>query len=329
MTDTQLQTSRYIKSLFGLAKQIVEDSPQYTDPADALCKEGFRIRHDPFNHYASKDGLRFRYGRYPSVWTYHIDFYVYIDSMPLEDGRSKGFHIHDLDEHIGEITASGYVREYVRPKETEDVIATVKTKAEEYKSLIDGRRGGELGAMLRARGCKVHYDGFSVCNFSSDFLAFSCHNDGHWRVEDYGYTVIHTDGSHSMRFNIAGDGQHLELERDFEAIFGPWKGYGRFFSEAELFRMGRLTFKRFRVRTYGDKTLDTLKYFDDYEQARHFAYDEAKRRAESVTDDRRRFAFTNPKDITDEHNDLLAVYLYYQGGPQAPKYFVFVQGEDD
>lgn len=271
---------------------------------------------------ADKGGLRFRCGRYPSEVCLHRDYGFYVpDGNPV---GGKYFRIDEVDKRIDEILAAGYRpprRHYRRPASVEAAIEDIRGRFKEARELVDGRGPGSLGDMLYRNGYFVSYDGFSVCNFSKGFLHFSARCDGRWKLEDRYVAFVDGDDSLSEEFCLEGHGE-LNLEDDFEAIFTDEFRFGRRVTEKE--RIGQ--YSRFRVRSYVPKELSTLKWFDSFEEAKAFALETAKRYAESVKDDRRRYAFTNPLDVSDRY-DYLCAYVWYRYN-RGSEHMVFVQGED-
>ena len=291
--------------------------------AKILTENGYEVMSNNFGSwYATKNGLRFYCSHYSSEYRLHVDYGFYVGSNGWEHG--KYIRIFNVDKEIESILAAGYVlpeNHYVRSSEVEDCIKTIKSEIEKARAIVCGGGYGERGDRLYCNGYKVGYDGGSVCDFSKGFLHFHAHNDYPcgWKLDD-GYNAYIGDDVFSIDFSLNSD-RYLNLDRDFEAIFGGVPTFGRELTEKD--KIGR--YNKFRVRTYVPRELNTIGWFDTFEEARKFAYDKAKEYAESVKDDRRRYAYTNPRDISDRY-DYLAAYLWYDGGI---KHFVFVQGENE
>ena len=316
--------ARHIKREWANFRNLVEENKQeICDPSKFLKPNGYEVtRSDNFGSwYATKNGLTFYCGRYSSTYVLHIEYGFWVGKR--EEG--KYFRIFIVDENVENIIKAGYVLpkdHYVRGADVEECIKTIKAEIDKAKSIIRGGYG-ERGDMLYRNGYKVDYDGGSVCTFSKGFIHFSAHNDypQGWKLDDK-FNVYVADDVFSVDFSVESD-RHLKLERDFEAIFGDIPTFGRALTEKD--RIGE--YKSFRVRTYVPRELNTLKWFDNFEDAKAFAYKTAKEYAEGVKDDRYRYAYTNPVDISDRY-DYLAAYMWYKYD-RGSEHFVFVQGETE
>ena len=71
--------------------------------------------------------------------------------------------------------------------------------------------------------------------------------------------------------------------------------------------------------------LNSAKWFDNFEDAKKFAYDLAVEKAKSVEGSNRCYAITNPRDRGEDY-DMLACYCWYSYRGSA-NHLVFVQGE--
>ena len=314
--------ARHLKREWANFRNLVEENKkEIVYPSKFLAPNGYEVKDSGFGGwYATKNGLTFYCGRYSSTYVLHIEYGFWVGRR--EDGHY--FRIFDVDKNIESILSAGYVLpqdHYVRSADVEECIKTIKAMAKQAKDDLGGGYG-ERGDRLYGRGYKVGYDGGSVCDFSKDFIHFHAHNDypQGWRLDDK-YNVYVADDVLSEDFSIDGD-RYLNLERDFEAIFGDVPTFGRPLTEKD--RIGE--YKSFRVRSYVPRELETLKWFDNFEDAKAFAYKTAKEYAESVKDDRSRYAYTNPIDISDRY-DYLAAYMWYKYN-RGSEHFVFVQGED-
>ena len=85
------------------------------------------------------------------------------------------------------------------------------------------------------------------------------------------------------------------------------------------------TYSRFRVRTYNGDELATAKWFDNFEEAKKFAYELACEKASNVRPYNRQWTVTDPKDRGTEF-DLLACFIWYEY--RNSRCLVFVQGEE-
>lgn len=317
--------ARHIKKEWNNFMFLVEENKEECwHPENFLEKAGYKVTSTGFGGwYAEKNGLQFCIGRYSSCYTLHCDRGFYVGGSGLEHGPY--FRIFEVDKRIEDILAAGYVLpedHYVRSVEVEVAIANIKAEIEKAKALIPGGYG-ERGDKLYRNGYHVGYDGGSVCDFSKGAIHFHAHNDypGGWKLEDR-YQVYLADDIPSIDFSVYTD-RYLQLDRDYEAILGDRTTFGRQLTEKD--KIGSYT--KFRVRSYVPRELETLEWFDNFEDAKKFAYETAKRYAEGVKDDRRRYAHTNPMDVSDRF-DYLAAYVWYVYD-RGSEHMVFVQGENE
>lgn len=227
----------------------------------------------------------------------------------------------DIPKKIGEIVAQGFVPEYKRSEETQKLSDFILSKIKETDAIVSDARSSLLGGALRYRGYFVSYDGYSVCSFTKDGIMYHADavGSGRWRLTN-GFNVYVANGKPSDGFSI-GKGK---LGTDYiEGVVGNLTELGRRLTEKDLLP----TYKRFRVRTYGEKELKTIKWFDDFESAKKYAYDYAVEQAKKVEPRYRRWAHNPPLDWS-ERNDYLALYVWYKHDNGSP-YAVFVQGEHE
>ena len=314
--------ARHIKREWAKFRNLVEENKrEISNPSRFLEPNGYEVVGSGWGAwYATKNGLTFYLGRYSSTYTLHIDYGFHVGGR---DG--KYFRIFNVEENVDGILSAGYVlpeNHYVRSAEVEECITAIKAEIDKAKSIIGGGYG-ERGDKLYRNGYKVGYDGGSVCSFSKGFMHFSAYNyyPKGWRIEDK-FNVYVGDDVLSVDFSVDGD-RYLNLDKDFEAIFGDVPTFGRELTEKD--KVGQ--YKSFRVRSYVPKELSTIKRFDNIEDAKAFAYKTAKDYAEGVKDDRSRYAYTNPVDISDRY-DYLAAYMWYKYD-RGSEHFVFVQGENE
>ena len=160
---------------------------------------------------------------------------------------------------------------------------------------------------------------FSVCNFSKGSVVYSAHCDGKWSLTD-NYSLYLADGVRSAEFTLYNNNRtNFNLA---EVVLGGKTDFGRRLTEKDLLP----TYKKFRVRTYENKYLDTAKWFDNFEDAKKYAYDLAVEKAKSVSGSNRNYAITNPRDEGEDY-DMLACYCWYSYRG-ARHHLVFVQGEN-
>ena len=267
-------------------------------------------------------GLEFHYTYYGSE--YHVGSGFYFND--------KYYDLWRIDDRVDELIADGWTPqdEYVRSARAEEQIKAIKVVYQQMKDVVANKYGwGELGGTMRSHGCYVHYDGGSVCDFSKGFLHCHAHTNEYpksgWHIEPK-CEVYFEDGSLSDSFAVEDSDHHRSIDKHFEWLFGAEiSGFGRFYTERELFDMGKKHYDYYRVRYHYPRENGTLAVFDTFEEAKEFAYKEAKERAEAVKDDRRRYAYRNPRDYADL-TDTLCAYLYYMYD-RGSEHIIFVQGE--
>lgn len=265
------------------------------------------------------------YGSY-KVSKYGIAFTVYIDCnyKPYPSGiayyKDK---IYNINKKIGVSALADDmgddIPEYKRTDEFSALIDTIKTKVDEVSGWFKScQRLSLLGAFLQRKGCFVSYDGYSSCSFEKDGICYGAHNDypNGWILEDR-ICVYKEDGTLSEWLNFADIDKVAE-----KCLYGMTK-IGRRLTEKD--RINRYT--RFRVRTYASKTIKTIKWFDNFEDAKKYAYELAKEKYDNLPGDLKRYGYANPKDVSDEL-DLLCGYLWYKAG-EGSEHYVYVCGEEE
>ena len=307
-TETRTNAMREIALMLGEINNAIILNGNRNCPYEVIESMGYKRNGNVFE----KKGIRFCVNMYNSNYEWYVSwgFYFGVDSY---------CHITDIEKRIDEIIARGFKTDYVRPIETELVVEKIKNEIEETRKLVDGRGLGEMGGFLRSRGYFVSYDGFSVCNFSKGSIVYSAHCDGKWKLSDK-YSLYLADGILSAEFALSSNNKiNLNLA---EVILGGKTDFGRRQTEKDLLP----TYKKFRVRTYESKYLDTAKWFDNFEDAKKYAYDLAVEKAKSVEGSNRCYAITNPRDEGEDY-DMLACYCWYSYHG-ARHHLVFVQGEN-
>lgn len=263
-----------------------------------------------FDKQIIKDGLKFPV-HYLSDSRYHLSNGFYF-------GKTNTFcGFNYIPNFIGQIIAQGFNPDYVRNKEMQDLATSIVGKIEETKRIVTNGNSYLLGNRVRYKGYFVSYDGYSICNFSKDGVAYSaeCVGNGKWKLRDT-YQVYVTDGVLSPIFSMT------DISDSPEWVLGNITKLGRRLTEMDLLS----GYTRFRVRTYSDKTLATIKWFDDFESARKYAYDYAVKLAKEVEPRYQRWAHNPPIDWS-KRNDYLACYVWYMYNEDYP-HLVFVQGEN-
>lgn len=306
--ETRTNAMREIALMLGEINNAIILNGNRNCPYEVIESMGYKRNGNVFE----KKGIRFSINKYSSSYEWYVSwgFYFGVDSY---------CHITNIENKIDEVIARGFKTDYVRPIETELAIEKIKKEIEETRNLVDGRGVGEIGGFLRSRGYFVSYNGFSVCNFSKGSIVYSAHCDGKWKLSDK-YSLYLADGILSAEFALSSNNKiNLNLA---EVILGGKTDFGRRQTEKDLLP----TYKKFRVRTYESKYLDTAKWFDNFEDAKKFAYDLAVEKAKSVEGSNRCYAITNPRDEGEDY-DMLACYCWYSYNG-ARNHLVFVQGEN-
>ena len=306
--ETRTNAMREIALMLGEINNAIILNGKRNCPYEVIESMGYKRNGNVFE----KKGIRFSIGQYMSNYEWYVSwgFYFGVDSW---------CHFTDIEKKIDEVIARGFKTDYVRSVETELVIENIKKEIEETRKLVNGRGLGEIGGFLRSRGYFVSYDGFSVCNFSKGSIVYSAHCDGRWELTD-NFSLYLADGVRSAEFTLYKTNRtNFNLA---EVVLGGKTSFGRRQTEKDLLP----TYKRFRVRTFENRTLDTAKWFDNFEDAKKFAYDLAVEKAKSVARDLQRYARTNPRDEGEDY-DMLACYCWYSYDG-ARNHLVFVQGEN-
>lgn len=306
--ETRTNAMREIALMLGEINNAIILNGNRNCPYEVIESMGYKRNGNVFE----KKGIRFCVNMYNSNYEWYVSwgFYFGVDSY---------CHITNIEQKIDEVIARGFKTDYVRPIETELAIEKIKKEIEETRKLVDGRGLGEMGGFLRSRGYFVSYDGFSVCNFSKGSIVYSAHSEGKWKLSD-NYSLYLADGVLSAEFTLYNNNRvNLNLA---EVILGGKTDFGRRLTEKDLLP----TYKKFRVRTYESKYLDTAKWFDNFEDAKKYAYDLAVEKAKSVEGSNRCYAITNPRDEGEDY-DMLACYCWYSYHG-ARHHLVFVQGEN-
>ena len=306
--ETRTNAMREIALMLGEINNAIILNGNRNCPYEVIESMGYKRNGNVFE----KKGIRFSINKYSSSYEWYVSwgFYFGVDSY---------CHITNIEQKIDEVIARGFKTDYVRPVGTELVIEKIKKEIEETRKLVNGRGLGEMGGFLRNRGYFVSYDGFSVCNFSKGSIIYSAHCDGKWSLTD-NYSLYLADGVLSAEFTLYNNNRtNFNLA---EVVLGGKTDFGRRLTEKDLLP----TYKKFRVRTYESKYLDTAKWFDNFEDAKKFAYDLAVEKAKSVEGSNRCYAITNPRDEGEDY-DMLACYCWYSYHG-ARHHLVFVQGEN-
>lgn len=312
--DNKTNAIRYITSLFGEVENIVNTTDS-TNLYETFEKNGFKVINNGYmNVFLSKGGIAIKISSYLSYGLYSFNNINKYDNWYYDLSR-----IEDTIEHL--LNFGFTCDEYTQSIKIATLIEELKEEIAKTKKLVNGKGLGEIGDMLRNNGYFVSYNGFSVCNFSKGHIIYRAHcNLGKWELLDDFRLYLENDKV-SKSFYL--DKGPLPYRIDcLERIIGnnPKLGY-------RVTEMDKLhTYKRFRVRTYGAKYLETIAWFDDFESAKKFAYETAKERAKNIPNDLKRWAYTTPKDMS-ETFDYLACYKYYEYSNSA--FFVFVQGEKE
>ena len=289
-----------------------------TIPKAELTAHGYIVSYETGrNGYgrniAMKDGIKVPICFYGGSCTYDADYGFYF-------GEEQYCSFTDIDSRFDELTAAGIVATYQRPQQMQDFIDSIREKIEETAGMVRGRGLGEIGGFMRSKGYFVSYDGSGWCTFSKDGIRYDASSDiNGWRLKDRIRLyiiddILTTDFAYNTDARLDGL-SYLELFIGGETVLGR-----------EMTEMDRLhKYTKFRVRTYSNRYLDTVEWFNDFEEAKQHAYDLAVEKAKSVNPRYREWAITKPKDRGKEF-DMLACFVWYECNNS--KHLVFVQGEN-
>lgn len=222
---TELDTARYIKGLYGqLSACIVNNQMD-----DELAKKyGFT---SPYKLAYEKGGVRF-------VCYKRQNLLIVGEKIIIGDYVYPT--VFAIDQFIPQILQNGFQCDYVRG---DDVYATIH-KIKELQRTINSEvtsftEWGAIGERLHNLfNCQVQYNGESSCTFYKDFLGCLAHTNDYptqgWHLQNT-YCVIFADNTISKRFAITETKYDINLERDFEYIFGfEPKEFGTFHDDSEL-----------------------------------------------------------------------------------------------
>lgn len=311
LTDRDRNAIRKIMKMWGeievslsLNKGCINDDEMKT-LGYTVSKQGY------FGMSLIKDELKFPI-YYLSDSRYHLSNGFYFGN------ENKFCAFSYIDNMIADIVAQGFNPDYKRSKELQDISDLIVGKINETKNIVLDSRCFLLGNTLRRQGYFVSYDGYSVCSFTKDGINYSAEAAGNrvWRLRDT-FSVYIADG-------IISDGFSMSVISDYpESVLGNITKLGRRLTEMDLLS----EYTKFRVRTFSDKTLTTIKWFDDFETAKKYAYDYAVNLAEKVDPRCREWAHNPPLDWS-KRDDYLACYVWYLYNGNYPR-LVFVQGEKD
>lgn len=285
-------------------------------PVKELAEIGYKVVRDGYwSIYAYKNGIGVGIDFYSSNYTYNVNHGIFYGNEDVK----KYCHFARIDEQIDDILACGFVPDYTRSLQMQMFADGIKSRIEETDRFVTTRGLGEIGAFLRSRGYSVSYDGFSWCTFSKDGILYNASYDKGWKLTDR-FKLYVGDDILSAEFSIR-DKDRTDGLRYIELYVGTTSSLGR-----ELTEMDKLhTYSRFRVRTYNGDELATAKWFDDFEEAKKFAYELACEKARNVRPYNKQWTVTDPKDRGTEF-DLLACFIWYEY--RNNRCLVFVQGEN-
>lgn len=298
---------RYINYLTNEVETITNNST-YENMVQNFIDKGYEYKNGRMCSFSvKKHKLEFMVHYYSGSCCYNVADGVYYMGI--------FYNTSILDKLADILIMSEWECDYERDTFADNLIDYISKEIHHAKNYVNGRGLGEIGDSLRRHGYYIHYDGFSVCNFSKNGILFSatCFNS-RWEVRD-NYSVYLPNDKHSIKFKLA------DLNNRFERIFGDIRVLGKRTTEKE--KIGN--YKKFAVRTYGSRTLDTIAVFDNFNDADKFAKEESIKRAKSTPNDLKRFSYSNPLDVSDKY-DLLSGYLYYKCG--SSEFLVFVVGRD-
>lgn len=316
MTNIKESAKLSLAKMIGEVRMALLAAGNKSLPVKELAEIGYKVVRDGYwRTYAYKNGIGVGIDFYSSSYTYNVNHGVFYGNEDVKKYR----HFARIDEQIDDILACGFVPDYTRSLQMQMFADGIKSRIEETDRFVTTRGLGEIGAFLRSRGYSVSYDGFSWCTFSKDGILYNASYDKGWKLTDR-FKLYVGDDILSAEFSIR-DKDRTDGLRYIELYVGTTSSLGR-----ELTEMDKLhTYSRFRVRTYNGDELATAKWFDDFEEAKKFAYELACEKARNVRPYNRQWTVTDPKDRGAEF-DLLACFIWYEY--RNSRCLVFVQGEN-
>ena len=297
----KISKTRSINSMIGELSSI---GYQYNHKA--YIDKGYKVVSDKYREIkVEKNEMTFSICSYDSGQC-DVDYSVYVDG--------KYYNLNYMDKFLNE--CGHLLPEYERPGEMQAVIDTIKTRVEESKGYIkNAPRIGEIGGFMRARGCYVEYDGFSVCTFEKDGICYNATYNDKWTLNDR-ISIYDLNGHLSRPF------RYSTLDENAERYLTGISGLGRRLTEKDRIK----DYKEFRVRTFGGKEIKTLKWFKTFEDANEYAKNTAKELYSKLPEDLKRYGYPSLRDVSDKY-DLCAGYMWYNAGRGAER-IVYVCGED-
>ena len=316
MTNIKESAKLSLAKMIGEVRMALLAAGNKSLPVKELAEIGYKVVRDGYwRTYAYKNGIGVGIDFYSSNYTYNVNHGVFYGDEDVK----KYCHFARIDEQIDDILACGFVPDYTRSLQMQAFADGIKSRIDETDRFVTTRGLGEIGAFLRSRGYSVSYDGFSWCTFSKDGILYNASYDKGWKLTDR-FKLYVGDDILSAEFSIR-DKDRTDGLRYIELYVGTTSSLGR-----ELTEMDKLhTYSRFRVRTYNGDELATAKWFDDFEEAKKFAYELACEKARNVRPYNRQWTVTDPKDRGAEF-DLLACFIWYEY--RNSRCLVFVQGEN-
>lgn len=316
MTNIKESAKLSLAKMIGEVRMALLAAGNKSLPVKELAEIGYKVVRDGYwRAYAYKNGIGVGIDFYSSNYTYNVNHGIFYGNEDVK----KYCHFARIDEQIDDILACGFVPDYTRSLQMQMFADGIKSKIEETDRFVTTRGLGEIGAFLRSRGYSVSYDGFSWCTFNKDGILYNASYDKGWKLTDR-FKLYVGDDIMSAEFSIR-DKDKTDGLRYIELYVGTTSSLGR-----ELTEMDKLhTYSKFRVRTYNGDELATAKWFDDFEEAKKFAYELACEKARNVRPYNRQWTVTDPKDRGTEF-DLLACFIWYEY--RNSKCLVFVQGEE-
>ena len=316
MTNIKESAKLSLAKMIGEVRMALLAAGNKSLPVKELAEMGYKVDRDGYwRTYAYKNGIGVGIDFYSSSYTYNVNHGVFYGNEDVK----KYCHFARIDEQIDDILACGFVPDYTRSLQMQMFADGIKSRIEETDRFVTTRGLGEIGAFLRSRGYSVSYDGFSWCTFSKDGILYNASYDKGWKLTDR-FKLYVGDDILSAEFSIR-DKDKTDGLRYIELYVGTTSSLGR-----ELTEMDKLhTYSKFRVRTYNGDELATAEWFDDFEEAKKYAYELACEKARNVRPYNRQWTVTDPKDRGTEF-DLLACFIWYEY--RNSRCLVFVQGEN-
>ena len=299
--ENKIKAIQYIASLWGEIATTAVEHKMSKEFYDALAGKGYIVyKPTPYSMdvYAIKGGLKFIVSSYVS--------YGLMGFNNLNENDNWHYDMSSIYRTIDHLLSFGFKCEYERSNEMSALIAQLRKEYNETASLVNGRGLGEIGDFLRSKGYFVGYNGFSVCNFSKGHIIYSATTTcGKWELRKR-IELFRKGDATTKSINIDSKDDSAHTLDNLEIMLGTNTELGYRVTEKD--RLSR--YNRFKVGIETPRTYEPLRVFNNFDDAKKYAYDKAVELAKNVSGSNRQWARTNPTDKSDTY-DKLAHYVFY------------------